>query len=63
MLGGILMLHLTAEHSVDAFSLGQASRNERGDPVVAHVEGGVPTVVVRAADVVATSPNPDPITK
>lgn len=54
-----MIFHLATEHSVDAVSLSQVSREEGGDPVVAHVESGVPTVVVGAADVVAASPNPD----
>lgn len=52
-------LHLTTEHSVDAVSLGQAGRQERGNSVVTHVESRVSTVVVGAADVVTARPDPD----
>lgn len=52
-------MHLTSKHSIHRVWPGKASNGERRDSVMTHVEGSILTIVISAADVVASGPDPD----
>lgn len=52
-------VYLTPKHGIHRIYPGNTGRDEGPNFVMAHVEGGVLTIIVRAADVVTSGPYPD----
>lgn len=55
-----LSLDLASHDGVHCFSTRETASDKRRDLVLAHVESGVLAVVISAADVITTSPDPVP---
>jgi len=57
------MRYLTPKYGIHRVYPENTGLHEGPNSVVAHVEGGVLTVIVRAADVVTSGPNPDRVVR